>query len=1312
MRELDPKGNMPFAMIAVLLLLTSVALGGVIYRYNDSDTSVDRIENDMIAMDEAVADVTSYVNSGLGGIVRGLSTASDNVTCKHDTMVERERKFRNLSSDWMEFQFPIRCGGAVVEAKGFDIKLVADPSQFASEKGDGGFSPTYLKGKGTIDVRISTSKCNVDTQLDISTDGCYALPLSSERLELFKSMAGGNGVSVSQMISYQLTGLAQYRTLNGYGATSAYGPRGTTSIITESDVRNAYNYAVEAVSLMCFHNGSGLLERSDTDLAEIIAAKDGNIELDLSSVYAQCLLSVIDDIALRWMDYLYGFEILEVIDDMLHPYRGATDSLKAFIFGSEKVYSAVPYIEKTMELTDAPGSCRYPGSGSTTLSYGGITVSVQNPARDLYDATWLKDFGKRYASSETHVRGFVIDVLKRAALIISERTDLGTVSIEVDPHDEGSFVTALTDLFRSAIGDIESAIVSAIPLSLSSTPMYDPYLGAICDEILVHSGEFVMTDSVRTELLSSFASAIPKDSEVTVESMIASGTLDSALRQYESGVRSDLSEFEALRMRETGNNVIRAVLAEICAIGMSMTDILSSIPGMANTMCNEIASVMTMNPEEGTIRIPTDSDFRLDDGKGNISVERIVPTIVSSLIVESVTLNESKCTHTVGFHENPGAAYTTVFEICMNDVLDVSLTGISTIAQSMGTYSSLLEERVQSSYVMEISIISGWELAGVSYKPSTTVLEDIWKVLLELLEPIIEPLRRIMESVRNVMTCISEYLIEALSFIADKVMAIYQAVIDPLGTLKEWFETAVEDIFSQASLDILVSIGMGSQKVTFEFFGCVLEFATKAITWNAKTKTLLSATLTMPVSGLTVSAGITAKVRGDVKKENLIITGFGAVAGDDWSLKVNLDPLMKGSRHLITINGDVRGTDISIVAPKLENYQNLGLTLSDVPGIGKVISNIPVMGVNVGLDAGFNLKYDNPQKTGLIINEFESNPKGSDKGNEYIELYNNSLHEIDLTGYTLMAASDRKSKNMELTGSISPGEHLLIYPKFTLVNSSGKHTKNGEAVILHDSDGNEVDKTPTRKDTSDDEYTWQRAFDGSTEWVFAKGTPGRTNNTYPLSNLVSAEELKGIAWKAVEKSFDKVDTIHDLETLQEFMRYLIRYTLEGVINEVSGQLIEASVFASIDIKDATSSASAGIKVALRTDGDMVKDVMKYLVGKVMEIVLNTKNPYRISPVGMFTENIDLEVSFNVSAGFPEILSKGADLPNMKAGLVFRTNLAGLTRVIGTDTGRPEVMFGLRIEDCPREAIPSKLSPKKNMDHDLWLMMVSVRFPRS
>ena len=198
----------------------------------------------------------------------------------------------------------------------------------------------------------------------------------------------------------------------------------------------------------------------------------------------------------------------------------------------------------------------------------------------------------------------------------------------------------------------------------------------------------------------------------------------------------------------------------------------------------------------------------------------------------------------------------------------------------------------------------------------------------------------------------------------------------------------------------------------------------------------------------------------------------------------------------------------------------------------------------------------------------------------------------------------------------------------------------------------------------------------------------------------------------MEKSFDQVDTITDLETLQAFLQYLTRYTLEGLINKVSGQLIEASVFASLDIKDPSSSASAGIRIALRTDGELVKDVMKYIVGKIMEVVLNAKNPYRIDPVEMFAENIDLEVVLHSRIGFPEVLSKGADLPEADIGAVFRTNLSAITSLAGIDTGRPEVMFGIRVADCPKELIPSKMSPRKNMDHDLWLMMATVKFASS
>ena len=211
---------------------------------------------------------------------------------------------------------------------------------------------------------------------------------------------------------------------------------------------------------------------------------------------------------------------------------------------------------------------------------------------------------------------------------------------------------------------------------------------------------------------------------------------------------------------------------------------------------------------------------------------------------------------------------------------------------------------------------------------------------------------------------------------------------------------------------------------------------------------------------------------------------------------------------------------------------------------------------------------------------------------------------------------------------------------------------------------------------------------------------------------MSAKELKDSVWTAVEKSFDRIGTITDLNSLQEFVQHLVRYTLEELIGVVAGRIVEASVYVSVDVSDASSTASAGARVALRADGDLVEDVLRYITGKIVELVLRAENPYSIDPVGMFTENIDLEVTFHAGVGFPEILSDGADLPPMDLGVTFRTNLAGITRLLGTDTGRPEVQFGIRAMDCPEAAIPSKLSPREGMDHDLWLMLVTVRFAES
>ena len=165
---------------------------------------------------------------------------------------------------------------------------------------------------------------------------------------------------------------------------------------------------------------------------------------------------------------------------------------------------------------------------------------------------------------------------------------------------------------------------------------------------------------------------------------------------------------------------------------------------------------------------------------------------------------------------------------------------------------------------------------------------------------------------------------------------------------------------------------------------------------------------------------------------------------------------------------------------------------------------------------------------------------------------------------------------------------------------------------------------------------------------------------------------------------------------------------------VSAKLIEASIYAKVDVRDATSSVTAGIEVALRTDGDLVRDCLRYISGQVQSIILGTKSPYGVDPLGMFTENVDLQVTFHAGVGFPRLLSKGVedlgiDLPQMDLCVVFRANLASLTRIVGSDTGDPGIDFGIMARDCPAavvDAIP-RLSVKEGMSYDLWLFRAEV-----
>jgi hypothetical protein len=129
----------------------------------------------------------------------------------------------------------------------------------------------------------------------------------------------------------------------------------------------------------------------------------------------------------------------------------------------------------------------------------------------------------------------------------------------------------------------------------------------------------------------------------------------------------------------------------------------------------------------------------------------------------------------------------------------------------------------------------------------------------------------------------------------------------------------------------------------------------------------------------------------------------------------------------------------------------------------------------------------------IVINEIEQNPAGTDAGNEYVELFNPTVNSVDISGWTV---STTAGTTVTLTISsetiIQPnGYYLVTYASQWLDNS-------GESVIFKNFSGNEVDRTPSLSDGSDDGRSWQRYPNGQdtdliADWVFFLSTKGVSN---------------------------------------------------------------------------------------------------------------------------------------------------------------------------------------------------------------------------
>jgi len=129
----------------------------------------------------------------------------------------------------------------------------------------------------------------------------------------------------------------------------------------------------------------------------------------------------------------------------------------------------------------------------------------------------------------------------------------------------------------------------------------------------------------------------------------------------------------------------------------------------------------------------------------------------------------------------------------------------------------------------------------------------------------------------------------------------------------------------------------------------------------------------------------------------------------------------------------------------------------------------------------------------VVLNEMELNPP--EGGVDWVEIYNPDNEGVDISGWTAEITDGSWVGKLPAVpaGTILPARGFYVYSGL----SSWNHNDGGYAALFSAS-GEEVDKTATRQDTMNNDFTYGRHPDGydtntDGDWGLGSATKGESN---------------------------------------------------------------------------------------------------------------------------------------------------------------------------------------------------------------------------
>ena len=1340
-------GNMPFALLAVALLLVSSTFCAIYANLGDSKGRTDGIEDELNSLDASVSRTEDFIREGIGKIIYAISADKD-----AGTLTERTKRFDTAVEEWFSKEFP-RCDDGItvtVDQQAFTLDLQSTRTSTGNPVTDRSVV-SYLRAQGTVDAEFTGSAGHANKTLKITADGTSGLPFIVDCATRFELSTEGGSSMLSQLITYQLSSLAQYRILNGYGLKSVSGGTGTVDIITKVDVEKAFRNALTVVETLCFRsngeNDHSLTSHRFLDIAERMVLKNGYYEIDVGSIMSQALLSIIDRIVFDWIDYLGADEIVEIVDRILDVAKEFINNIVSFFTGNQEDNRnhACVYIKDVMESCGyTEDQYRYVMGGertvfiernsielnyegqSLTYEFGGEDMAIQLPGADViaWDGwkNYVVDYNRNRNAIEDYVRGTIQSICSGMV------SNYGVIKVRADEFDGTTFIDSFMDAVDSCLTKDIEKLTYSMESSLRDDRITDMLLASIYRTMEENRAAIFDEEHAEQNMKIGIIRQIVENETGLVVILNDSffypladavlntdyPELESAAAEYREGVDRIYGLYDSVMNspKNQGSSVLKELVINSGKKVLGQSYVRDAVKETAMDMISEIREYMRMNSDYGLIELEMLDRYSLYDGNGNIREE--YTDIIDSYRLDVQITDPSrngKNYHSVSFKNDKNAAYVSLFDIRIKGEISYLAHSMSGVDRSLGRFDSAFRDTLNIDMNIEIPCVSAWSLTGASYSASTTIFKDAYKALLERLEPLLEPLKDIYNKMKEIFSLLSEAVMEINSYATAIIDKLYSAIVDPLERLTELIDEWMMKnlcwlLENMGGFGFGFDIGASNQRFMFSFFGLNLTLELRLATVLKTTKNIVKLSLDGEVSGTKFSAFVDIK-KND--KDGFMIRGGGGIENDDCALEMVIDPKMKFGSKLVSITGSIRDVSIDACFPYKELYDEFEMKLSDIPGVKEAVSNIalPVPGFKGSFDMGIELKYNLPLATGLIINEFESNPAGSDNGTEWVELYNATARTINLSGYMLVPESN-ESKAFVITGtSIGPMEKKVIYFQKQSLNNSKSGTHNGESISLYSPEGEKLDSTPWKRDSNNDDKTWQRKADGSTSWIFVKGTPGSSNGNILKTNVIAKEFLIDCLLKAADRAFEEMgDHLRSMDDVTKFLERTLQLFVKNVIDRIADIIVSASVFISLELTDYAETQHYGLKVAFEMNSDLVREGIYWLLKQVGLLQDVVREPKCNDPVELVCQNTYLTSTVYMSMSTPKFLAT-LESKEIRVGYKAGVNITGLSNLIWGEDGDWKAVLGIVVEKIDPSKLPKGLRSDKDKLCDLWLVKVEL-----